>query len=139
MSILVFSGNLGRDAESKMAGSTPIVRWAVPHTTKGRDSADHVIWIDVTIWKGWDSQAAARKGDRVTVAGELTTREYDGKVYYSVSAQPWQCECLVRRDREQAAPQRQPESRPQHTEKRVPSGGDGWGGNAPEINDDLPF
>jgi single-stranded DNA-binding protein len=118
-------GNLGADAEQAQAGNTPVVRWRVASTSKGRNGApDHTAWYSVTIWRGWDSHAAARKGDSVTVAGELTTREYDGKMQLDVSAQPWTCRASRsdRSDRSDRAPQQTRSGDHGNTS------GSGWGG-----------
>ena len=95
-------GNLGADAETAQAGDTPVTRWRVASTTKGRNGEpDHTAWFRVTIWRGWDSHAAARKGDAVTVTGELSTRDYQGQPQLEVSAQPWLCQAPRREAQQQ--------------------------------------
>lgn len=85
---VVVSGNLGKDAiaKSTQAGkdfcSFPVA------ATIGWGDKKQTIWIDVTKW-GEGSQGLAkllRKGAKVTVIGELSTREHEGKTYLQCRA-----------------------------------------------------
>lgn len=73
------TGHLGKDAEHKTVGDTEVAEFtvAVRHY-KGRDKEATTSWFRVTVW----GKAAAaitdwRKGDMVTVSGELEIREYE--------------------------------------------------------------
>ena len=85
---VIIAGNLGKDATAKstQAGndfcSFPVA------ATVGWGDKKQTIWIDVTKW-GEGSQGLAkllRKGAKVTVIGELSTREHEGKTYLQCRA-----------------------------------------------------
>lgn len=85
---VIIAGNLGKDATAKstQAGkdfcSFPVA------ATIGWGDKKQTIWIDVTKW-GEGSQGLAkllRKGTKVTVIGELSTREHEGKTYLQCRA-----------------------------------------------------
>lgn len=85
---VIIAGNLGKDATAKstQAGkdfcSFPVA------ATIGWGDKKQTIWIDVTKW-GEGSQGLAkllRKGAKVTVIGELSTREHEGKTYLQCRA-----------------------------------------------------
>ena len=85
-------------------------RLRLAHNSKGRgNDADDVLWFGVDIWQPWDSHTGAKKGDLVTVIGDLSSREHNGKQYMSVDAKPWNAVSSVRRDKPVA------DSKPQGT------------------------
>jgi single-stranded DNA-binding protein len=46
------------------------------------------VWRDVSVWgKPAEWAAELRKGDRVTVMGEMTAREHNGAIYEGIRAQ----------------------------------------------------
>ena len=75
---LIATGHLARDPETKQAGEREIVagRLAV---SQGRDRP--TIWLDLACWGGFPAKdlASMQKGDRVTVCGRLTLREWTGR------------------------------------------------------------
>lgn len=81
MAILI--GHLGRDAESRatQSGQT-VTNLSVATSKKWKDKAtgeqkERTEWHKVTIWGVMAEWARdCRKGDRVSVIGELQTREY---------------------------------------------------------------
>ena len=85
---IVISGNLGKDAEYKQTQSgTELCSFPVADEA-GYGDNKQTIWFDVTNW-GKGSRGLAdllRKGSKVTVIGELTTREYEGKTYLQCRA-----------------------------------------------------
>jgi single-strand DNA-binding protein len=85
---IIIAGNLGRDAahKSTQAGkdfcSFPVA------ATVGWGDKKQTFWVDVTKW-GEGSKGLAnllRKGSKVTVIGELSTREHEGKTYLQCRA-----------------------------------------------------
>lgn len=85
MIIATVTGNLGRDAELKNAGGTQVLSFSVASTKKDRNG-EQTHWIDCSIWgqRGESLAQYLSKGTRVTVVGELTTREHNGKTYLQI-------------------------------------------------------
>lgn len=83
LNVFTFTGNLGRDAEVRDAGSTTVCGFSVAAKSGYGDKAQ-TIWIDCNIW---GKQAESRlpeylkKGKQVAISGELGTREHNGKTY----------------------------------------------------------
>ena len=88
MLIVTLAGNIGKDAQFKQTQSgTDICSFGVG-VTVGYGDNKSTVWVDVTKW-GKGAQGLAnilRKGSRVTVSGELSTREHNGKTYLQCRA-----------------------------------------------------
>ena len=87
MKQITIAGNLGRDAELRQAGSGQVCSFpvAVEHR-EGQNKS--TLWFDCSLW-GKRGEALAQyltKGTRVCVAGDLGTREHNGKTYLQVRA-----------------------------------------------------
>ena len=85
---LSLAGSLGRDAEYKesQSGKGRCQFSVAVNVGFGEKKITH--WIDVTRW-GDSSRGLAsilRKGSKVAVAGELSTREHNGKTYLQCRA-----------------------------------------------------
>jgi single-stranded DNA-binding protein len=79
-------GNLGADAERKRIGDNDVCNLRVGCKVGYGDRAVST-WWDVSVWgKPAEWAAELRKGDAVTVMGEVTAREHDGKTYMGVRA-----------------------------------------------------
>ena len=88
MIIVTVAGNLGREPEVKTTqGGDSFCKFALAGSV-GFGDRKQTIWFDVTRWgKGADGLAGIlRKGSNVTVSGELSTREHDGKTYLQIRA-----------------------------------------------------
>lgn len=83
LNVFTFTGNLGRDCRKGNAGGTAVVNFAVA-CKSGYGQNEQTIWVDCALW---GKQAESKlpdyllKGRKVTVSGELGTREYEGKTY----------------------------------------------------------
>lgn len=83
MNNFTFTGNLGRDCRLGSAGGTAVVNFAVA-VKSGFGQNEQTLWVDCALW---GKQAESRlpeflvKGQQVAVAGELGTREHEGKTY----------------------------------------------------------
>jgi single-strand DNA-binding protein len=74
-----FTGNLGRDAERRDANGNPVINMVVAVKT-GYGDNEQTLWMDCAIWgKRAEGQLIdyLKKGQRVSVSGELGSREYD--------------------------------------------------------------
>jgi single-strand DNA-binding protein len=128
---VIIAGNLGKDAVHKSTQqgkdfcSFPIA------ASIGWGDKKQTIWIDVTKW-GEGSKGLAnllRKGSKVTVIGELSTREHEGKTYLQCRAS----DVALQGD----APGGDQFGK-QHTDGSR-SGGQPQGGFADDLSDDIPF
>lgn len=84
----IIAGNLGKDAVAKSTQNGKDFCSFPVAATIGWGDKKQTIWIDVTKW-GEGSQGLAkllRKGSKVTVIGELSTREHEGKTYLQCRA-----------------------------------------------------
>ena len=80
-----FVGNLGKDAEMKQAGSSNVLNFSVANTV-GFGDKKQTLWMGCAIWgKKADSlEQYLKKGTKVWISGELSTREHEGKTYMQV-------------------------------------------------------
>lgn len=88
MIIVTVAGNIGKDAEFKTTqGGTELCRFSLAGAV-GYGDNKQTLWFDVTKW-GKGAEGLSRillKGTKVTVSGELSEREYDGKRYLQIRA-----------------------------------------------------
>ena len=88
MTNIVIAGNLGKDAETRRTqNGDPVTGFNV--AVEGYDGKEkYTLWFDVSFWgrRGESLAQYLTKGTRVTVAGDLGTREYNGKTYLTVRA-----------------------------------------------------
>ena len=88
MLIVTATGNLGKDAVAKSTQNGKDFCSFPVAATIGWGDKKQTVWLDVTKW-GEGSQGLAkllRKGTKVTVIGELSTREHEGKTYLQCRA-----------------------------------------------------
>ena len=76
------SGNVGGDAELKNVGGSEVLNFSVA-ADSGFGDRKTTIWFGCAIWgaRGAKLQQYIRKGSKVTVIGELSQREHNGKTY----------------------------------------------------------
>ncbi len=79
------TGRIGKDAETRAAGKDTVTSFSVASDVRnGKEKS--TIWCDASIW-GKRGEALAqylKKGTPVTVIGELTQNEHNGKTYLKV-------------------------------------------------------
>src|SRR5690554_3846076 len=133
MNVLSLTGNLGRDAEVRQAGSSTVCGFPVAMTA-GYGDKKQTIWIDCSIW-GRQAEGALpgylTKGQQVAVSGELSTREHEGKTYLQLRVNS--IDLIGKRD--DAAPQQSQQQRqaaPVQHQAPAQAAGDSFG-------DDIPF
>ena len=126
MQQITITGYLSRDAEVRTTqGGDSIANWNVP-VRQGFGDREKTNWFRVSIWgKRADFAGKARKGDFVTVTGELTIGEYDGKPQYEIRAVDFQNVRPAPRDGGTDAPQE-----PQRNSRQAPQD---------DLEDDIPF
>lgn len=82
---VVVTGNVTKDAEIRKAGNDNVTGFGVASNAKVKGEKV-TTFVDATIW-GRRGDALApyiKKGQPVTLIGELTTREHQGKTYLGV-------------------------------------------------------
>lgn len=85
MIVATVTGNIGKDATLRAAGSDQVLGFSVGSNKKDRNG-ETTTWVDCSIW-GRRGEALAQylsKGTKVTVVGELGTRVHDGKTYLTL-------------------------------------------------------
>lgn len=130
MQNITITGYLSRDAESSTTqGGDQVTRWNVP-VKQGWGDKERTNWFRVSIWgKRADFASKARKGEFITVTGELTVGEYDGKPQYEVRANDFTSVRTAPRD--QDAPARIPDGSKGHADQ-----GSSF---ADDLDDQIPF
>lgn len=86
MNVFCFTGNLGSDCRLGNVGGTAVCNFSVA-VRAGYGEREQTLWIDCALWgKQAESKLPdyLKKGQQVSVSGELSTREHDGKTYLTV-------------------------------------------------------
>ena len=135
MNVLCLTGNLGRDAEVRQAGSSSVCGFSVAMTS-GYGDKKQTVWIDCSLWgKQAEGQLPSylKKGQQVAVSGELSTREHEGRTYLQLRVNT--IDLIGKRDEgEQAAPQQRQAAPVQHQAPAQAAGAE-----YASFDDDIPF
>jgi single-strand DNA-binding protein len=89
MKNITIAGNIGKDAVTRTIASSgdKVTSWSVAvEERNGQEKRS--LWFDCNLW-GKRGEALAQyltKGGKVAVAGELSTREHEGKTYLTIRA-----------------------------------------------------
>lgn len=88
MKNIVIAGNIGKDAETRTTqGGDKFTVWTVAvEERNGQEKRS--LWFDCTLWgkRGESLAGYIKKGGKISVAGSLSTREYEGKTYLTIKA-----------------------------------------------------
>lgn len=132
MQFITITGNLGRDPEQRTTqGGDTVTSFSVA-VRQGfkRDAAS--VWFRCSVWgKRGDTIASnLRKGSKVTVVGDLTIGEYQGKPQYDVRVADvdWQ-----------PAGDRQADTGGAASHRRDEPASGGSSGYGHDLDDDVPF
>lgn len=86
MKAIVIAGNIGKDAVTRTTqGGDKITGWSVA-VEDGFGQNKRTLWFDCS-WFGSRGEKVAQyltKGSKVTVSGDFSTREHEGKTYLQV-------------------------------------------------------
>lgn len=88
MQILILTGNVGRDPELRTTqGGDQVCSFSVA-SKQGFKRDAPTEWFRVSVWgkRGETISSHLRKGMKVTVVGEFTISEYQGKPQYEIRA-----------------------------------------------------
>ena len=85
MITITTAGNVGKDAETRAAGQTTVTGWSLA-SKSGFGAKATTIWFDCSMWgkRGEALKDHISKGGAMTVTGQLTQREHDGKTYLGI-------------------------------------------------------
>lgn len=85
MQLLVITGNVGKDPEQRQAGSDTVTTFSVG-VRQGWGDKSSTNWFRCNVWgkRGDTIREHVAKGMKVTVTGELTIGEYQGKPQFDV-------------------------------------------------------
>lgn len=136
MQIIHFTGNLGRDPETRSTNGGDVCSFSVAVKQGfGRDAKSE--WFRCSVWgkRGETVSRYLRKGMKVTVAGELTIGEYQGKPQYDVRVidVDWPFENDGGQRRDDSPEQTRSYSRDE-IDRAARSGG-----HRDDLDDDVPF
>ena len=86
MKHITIAGNIGKTAEVRTAGQSNVTGWTVA-VDDGWGDNKKTIWFDCNWWGARGEKVAPyiQKGGKITVAGELSKRENDGKTYLTIN------------------------------------------------------
>lgn len=87
MQSVTIAGRVGRDAETRPTNSGSVTSFTVAVDQRnGRDKTTN--WWRVSLWgqRGEKLAQYIRKGDNITVTGEFSLGEYEGKAQLNVNA-----------------------------------------------------
>lgn len=87
MKNITIAGNITRDGELREAGSNKVASFSVAvNGYANREKTVH--YFDCSIWgkRGESAMQFLSKGAKISVSGDLGTREHNGKTYLTVNA-----------------------------------------------------
>lgn len=85
MKNITIAGRLTRDAETRTAGNDPVTGFSVAvDDRQGKEKT--TLFFDCSLWgkRGESLAQYLTKGSSVTVTGDLSKREHDGKTYLTI-------------------------------------------------------
>ena len=136
MNLLAMTGNLGRDAEVRQAGSSTVCSFAVA-LSSGWGDKKTTTWINCSVWgKQAEGQLPTylKKGQQVALTGELSAREYqakDGTMKTSLELRVGTIDLIGKRE-ESSAPAQQQRPAQQQSQQAAPASYD-------EFDSEIPF
>lgn len=88
MKSITIAGNIGKDAVTRTTQNGDNVTSFSVAVEERQGQNKRTIWFDVAIWgkRGDSLSRYLTKGSRVAVAGDLSTREHEGRTYLTVRA-----------------------------------------------------
>ena len=88
MKAITIAGRIGKDAETRNTQGGDQVTGFTVAVDEGFGDKKRTIWFDVSQWgkRGAAVAPYLKKGSSVTVTGDLSTREYEGKTYLTICA-----------------------------------------------------
>ena len=87
MKNITIAGGITRDAELRTAGSDKVLGFSVA-VSEGFGDKKRTLYFDCNLWgkRGETLAGMLTKGSKVAVAGDLSTRDHNGKTYLTIRA-----------------------------------------------------
>lgn len=134
MKSITIAGNIGKDAVVRTVGNTgdKVTGWSVA-VNDGWGDSKRTIWFDCSWWGGRAEKLAGylTKGSKITVTGDLSTREHEGRTYLTVRVND-----VTLHGGQDGAQQGQSGG---YDHQAPPKTGGGFGGGRNDIDDEIPF
>ena len=111
---ITVAGRLGKDAEVKQVGSSTVCSFSVAGDT-GFGDRKQSHWFDCSLW-GKQGEALVhylKKGQQVTVIGEFSEREHNGKYHKELRVNQIELQGSKSDNSQSQQPQPQPQPQPQ--------------------------
>ena len=88
MKNLTIAGNIGKSAELRKTGNGDTVAGVSVAVDDGFGEKKRTLWFDCSMWgdRGEKIAQYLTKGSKVSVAGDMSTREHEGKTYLTIRA-----------------------------------------------------
>jgi single-strand DNA-binding protein len=88
MKNITIAGRIGKDAETRNTQQGDQVTSFTVAVDEGFGDKKRTLWFDCSLWgkRGEKLSGYITKGSSVTVTGDLSTREYEGKTYLTIRA-----------------------------------------------------
>lgn len=86
MKTICIAGRVGKDAQLRRTQNGDAVLSFTVAVDDGFGESKRTMWFDCSLWgkRGQTLEAMLKKGKEVTVSGDLSTREHEGKTYLTV-------------------------------------------------------
>ena len=137
MQQITIDGFLSKDAETRQAGGNTVTVWNVP-VRQGFGDKETTNWFRVNVWgKRADFASKAAKGDFVVVVGALKIGEYNGKPQFDIDASDFTLRRAKGGDAQSGSGRS--ESRTNQGNSGAAQSGGWGGGNAADLDDEIPF
>lgn len=125
MKNITIAGGIGKDAVTRSTPAGEKVTGFSVAVSEGFGDKKRTLWFDVSLWGARGEKLAEylTKGSKVSVSGDLSTREHEGKTYLTIRA-------------DQVTLMGGGEQREERQERKP----DGYGaGGRPDLEDSIPF
>ena len=138
MKNITIAGNVGKDAVTRTTNAgDKVTGWTVAvEERNGQDK--RTLWFDCSMWgkRGETLAQYLTKGSKVAVAGEMSTREHEGKTYLTLKAD--QVTLLGSGERREGQQDRQDDGG-QNGGSGYGSGGRPNSGGRSDMDSEIPF
>ena len=138
MATVTVIGNLGKDVELKDVNGKTVASFSVADKS-GFGQNQQTNWYSVRIWDGLAKTNFVdylKKGQKVMVVGELSTKEYNGKTYLEVKRVYDINLCGGQHQQQNTAP-KAPQYGQRQQQGYAPK--QNAGGGTSDLDDDLPW
>lgn len=132
------AGRLGKDSELRQAGNSQVLGFSLAGDTGfGDKKQSH--WFNCSLWgnQGAALQQYLLKGQQVTVIGEYSEREYEGKAYKELRVNSIELQGGGQSQGQQNQQNNQGYQQPQ--QNQAPQNTAMAGGGMGPVDDDIPF